>query len=72
MLPTVRDEQAVQIATSAEDLVRSVNFSTRRIDEPVSFLIAERTQLREFLMKHYPVPSFIAEYAQNMATAGGR
>ncbi len=66
MLPMGREEQSLQVATSAQDLVRSVNFSTRRIDEPVSFLIAERTQLREFLMRHYPVPQCIAQYAETM------
>lgn len=61
------DGQQLNAATSAEDLVRAVNFSSRSIDEPVYFLIAERKQLREFLMKHYPVPNFIAQYAANMS-----
>lgn len=50
-------------ATSPQSLVRAVNFTARKLDEPVFFLIAERRQLREFLMKHYPVPEFIAQYA---------
>ena len=50
----------------AKDLVRAVNFSGRKIDEPIHFLIAERAQLREFLMKHYPVPEVIAKYAGSM------
>jgi len=29
-------------------------------------LLAERSQLREFLMKHYPVPDHIAQYAAKM------
>ena len=66
VLPLNREEQSLQMATSAQDLVRSVNFSTRRIDEPVHFLIAERSQLREFLMKHYPVPQFIANFSAQM------
>ena len=66
MLPVARERDGMQVATSAQDLVRSVNFATRRIDEPVHFLIAERRQLREFLMRHYPVPQFIAEYAAGM------
>jgi hypothetical protein len=32
----------------------------------VHFLIAERAQLREFLMRHYPVPEYIAQYAARM------
>ena len=66
LLPLYRDEQAVSVATSAENLVRSVNFATHTLDEPVHFLIAERQQLREFLMKHYPVPQFIAQYADTL------
>jgi hypothetical protein len=66
MLPMNRSDNNLNVATSAENLVRSVNFATRRIDEPVYFMIAERKQLREFLMRHYPVPQYIAQYAQTM------
>ena len=66
LLPLNRPAEGIQMATSAENLVRSVNFATRAIDEPVHFLIAERAQLREFLMKHYPVPEYIAQYAAKM------
>lgn len=66
MLPLNRDNDSMNIATSAENLVRSVNFATRRINEPVHFLIAERQQLRDFLMKHYPVPQFIAQYSDTL------
>ena len=65
-LPTNREGGDLAIATSAENLVRAVNFSSRKIDEPACFLIAEREQLREFLMRHYPVPNFIAQYAESM------
>ena len=54
------------MATSTDGLVRSVNFATRSVEEPVHFLIAERQQLREFLMKHYPVPEFLAQYASEL------
>jgi hypothetical protein len=66
LLPLNREEERLQMATSAENLVRSVNFATRKLDEPVHFLIAERAQLRNFLMKHYPVPEYIAQYASKM------
>ena len=66
LLPLNREDDGLQMATSAENLVRSVNFATRTMDEPVHFLIAERSQLREFLMKHYPVPEFIAQYASKL------
>ena len=66
LLPLNRDQESVSIATSPEHLVRSLNFATRSIEEPVHFLIAERHQLREFLMKHYPVPQFVAQYADTL------
>jgi len=66
MLPLHRAEENVNVATSAESLVRAVNFSAKKLDEPVYFQIAERKQLREFLMRHYPVPEHIAQYAENL------
>ena len=62
-----RDALNVGIATVFQDLVRAMNFSTRAIEGPVYFLIAERRQLREFLMRHYPVPQHIAEYSAQLA-----
>ena len=67
VLPVSRDEgMHLNVATDAENLVRAVNFSSRKLDEPVYFVLAEKKQLREFLMKHYPVPQFIAQYSENM------
>jgi len=62
-LPVNREGDALNIATNRENLVRAVNFATRTIDEPICFLLAEREQLRAFLLKHYPVPEHIAEFA---------
>ena len=66
MLPMNHTEDHLNIATSANDLVRAVNFSSKKLDEPVYFQIAERKQLREFLMKHYPVPQFVANFSDSM------
>lgn len=66
LLPTNRGPQSLHVATDADNLVRAVNFATRRFDEPVCFLIAERRQLREFLMKHYPVPEHMAAFAEKL------
>jgi hypothetical protein len=67
LLPTQHQDDGIQMATSVKGLVRAMNFSGRKFDEPVNFLIAERSQLREFLMKHYPVPSYIAWYSASKA-----
>ena len=66
MLPTHREEQNLSVATTAQHLVRAVNFTAKKLDEPVYFQIAERRQLREFLMKHYPVPEFLAQFSEDL------
>jgi hypothetical protein len=66
VLPMHRSDDNLNIATSASDLVRAVNFSAKKLDEPVYFQIAERKQLKDFLMKHYPVPEYIAQYADSL------
>lgn len=60
------DVPGLNMATSGESLVRAVNFAVKKLDDPIHFLIAERDQLREFLMRHYPVPQYIARYAAAM------
>jgi hypothetical protein len=65
-IPMNREDGNLNVTTCPEQLVRAVNFSTRKFDEPVYFLLAERAQLREFLMKHYPVPNFIAQFADTL------
>ncbi|MBA3273160.1 MAG: hypothetical protein H0T11_04715, partial [Chthoniobacterales bacterium] len=67
MLPMHRDDGlSLNAATDSESLVRAVNFSAHKIDEPIYFQIAERKQLREFLMKHYPVPNFLAQFSESL------
>jgi hypothetical protein len=65
-LPLHREDDNLNIATTKENLVRAVNFATRTIDEPICFLLAERQQLRDFLLKHYPVPEHIADFAASL------
>ena len=57
MLPIRREGNDLVAATTAEHLRRAVNFSWRRLNEPIYFLIAKRPQLEDFLMEHYPWPS---------------
>lgn len=66
VLPLHRDDEHLHLATSSENLVRAVNFASQKVEEPIYFVIAEREQLREFLMKHYPVPQHIADFAEKM------
>lgn len=66
LLPTTRDQGELSVATTPQNLVRAVNFATRSFDEPVYFMLAEHEQLRAFLMKHYPVPEFLAQMAEKL------
>ena len=66
LLPLRRDAENLNIATDAEHLIRAVNFSTRRVHEPACFVIAAKEQLREHLMKHFPVPEHMAQFAENL------
>jgi type II secretion system (T2SS) protein E len=66
VLPLNREEENLNMATSGDNLIRAVNFAVRKIDDPIYFMIAERQQLREFLMTHYPVPQYIASYSASM------
>lgn len=67
LMPLNRDDGELALATDDQDLVRALNFATRSIDEVVHLLVAERRQLREFLMLHYPVPTEIAQYSERLA-----
>ncbi|MEM6315713.1 MAG: hypothetical protein AAF743_16620 [Planctomycetota bacterium] len=66
IVPVSREAGLLSVATDADNLVRGLNFSTRHFAEPVSMLLAERTQLREFLERHYPVPEHISKYADSL------
>jgi hypothetical protein len=66
LLPLNRTDGGLNVATDPESLIRAVNFATRRLDEPACFLIAERKQLREFLMRHYPVPEHMAAFSEQL------
>jgi hypothetical protein len=67
VLPVNRDADSVQLATTASNLIRAVNFATRTFNEPAHFVIASDRQLRQYLMEHFPVPQYVADYAATMA-----
>lgn len=57
MLPLRREEHELLLATCREALPKAVNFAWHRLHDPVFFLVAQRPQLEEFLMEHYPWPA---------------
>lgn len=64
MIPTGFTGDHLMIATDQKHLVRAINFSTNWLNHPACFLMADSQQLQAFLMRHYPVPAYMAEYAQ--------
>jgi hypothetical protein len=66
MLPMVREDQSLHVATDEHHLVRAVNFAARRLNEPVYFVLGDPQQLHDLLMQHYPVPAYMADFAEAM------
>lgn len=57
LLPLRQENGELVAATTRDKLARAVNFAWRRLHDPVFFLIAQRPQLEDFLMEHYPWPA---------------
>jgi hypothetical protein len=70
ILPLHRRRHHLHMVTTADQLVRAVNFATRSFLEPVIFRLSGPKQLRRFLMIHYPVPPHIAHYALKLTVPG--
>lgn len=51
------------IATDARGLLKAVNFAARAFPLAPSFVLAEEKSLQALLMKHYPVPQHLADFA---------
>lgn len=66
VLPLHRDGAEICMATHPKGLVRALNFAGKTVEDPIFLMIAEREQLCDFLMRHYPVPGYIARYAETL------
>ncbi|MGN6504696.1 MAG: hypothetical protein ACTHM6_03945 [Tepidisphaeraceae bacterium] len=66
LVPLNRQDDQLNVVTTADALVRSVNFATRRFNEPTYFMLVDHEHMNDLLMKHYPVPKFIAQYAESL------
>lgn len=67
LLPLNRDDGELMMATDESSMARALSFATRAIGEEVFLVVATRRQLREFLMRHFPVPREIAEFSDRLA-----
>jgi hypothetical protein len=64
MIPTGFAGDHLLIATDRKHLIRAINFSSSWLNHPACFMVAQSQQLQSLLMRHYPVPAYMAEYAQ--------
>ena len=54
------------LITTARHLVRATNFAAHVFPEVTFFRVAEHERMKSFLMKHYPVPEYLATMADQM------
>ena len=50
------EQNEIIAATCREALSRALNFAWKNLEMPMHFMIARRSQLEMFLMRHYPFP----------------
>ena len=64
MVPMRREEQgSLLIAADARGLLKAVNFAARAFPLAPCMVLADEKSLQALLMRHYPVPQHLAEYA---------
>ncbi len=54
LLPLRREDGRLVCATTREHLPGAIQFARRHFDTPVRFVLAERFQLEQYLMRGYP------------------
>ncbi|MFN4242176.1 MAG: hypothetical protein ACK4PI_02955 [Tepidisphaerales bacterium] len=67
VLPVSRQRGELTLATDEASLTRTLLFATRAIREPVFLRVAAPRQLRDYLMRYYPVPRELAELSDRLA-----
>ena len=64
MVPMRREAEGyLLIAADARGLLRAVNFASRAFPLAPSLVVSEEKSLQALLMKHYPVPQHLADFA---------
>jgi hypothetical protein len=58
-----REDGELVLVTDQKHLARALRFAAATLREPTYFRVAESTALESLLMKHYPVPQHLAEFA---------
>lgn len=63
--PVAHEEGELVVLTDEKHLAKALRFAAATFKEPVFFRIVESQRLHEFLMQQYPVPDFLAQFAQS-------
>jgi hypothetical protein len=63
MMPMRREEGFLLVAVCARGLLKAVNFASRAFPLTPCFVVAQEGSLRDLLMRHYPVPQELADFA---------
>ncbi len=61
--PVAREDGEIVLLTDEKHLAKALRFAAATFKEPTFFRIVRSEQLQDFLMQHYPVPEFLAQFA---------
>ena len=61
--PICREDGELVVLTDQRHLAKALRYTSATFREPTFVRIVDEDQLHAFLMDHYPVPEFLAEYA---------
>jgi hypothetical protein len=64
LVPVARDGGELIVLTDEKHLAKALRFAASTFKEATYFRIATSEALHDLLMQHYPVPEFLAEYAE--------
>lgn len=63
LAPIHRDGGELVVLTDEKHLARALRYAAATFKEPTFFRVVESEKLQAFLRAHYPVPTFLEEYA---------
>ena len=61
--PVCREDGEIVVLTDERHLPKALRFAASTFREPTYFRLVDGETLQAFLMEHYPVPEFLADYA---------
>jgi hypothetical protein len=68
VVPVGRDGEDLVLVTDQAHLIKAMNFASATFKEPFFVKTARTDELRNLLMKVYPVPGHMVDFARQLAT----